>query len=67
VFCEVFLDDVHVPAEALLGAPGQGWRVAMSALTDERDMIWIMNWLTSSEGGTVSPKPCATGPPTTCR
>jgi alkylation response protein AidB-like acyl-CoA dehydrogenase len=50
VFCEVFLDDVHVPADALLGAQGQGWRVAMSALTDERDMIWIMNWVDLERG-----------------
>ncbi len=50
MFCEKFLDDVHVPADALLGAPGQGWRVAVSALTDERDMIWIMNWADLERG-----------------
>jgi alkylation response protein AidB-like acyl-CoA dehydrogenase len=32
-----------VPSTALLGPEGEGWRVAMSALSHERDMIWIMN------------------------
>jgi alkylation response protein AidB-like acyl-CoA dehydrogenase len=45
VFCEVFLDDVRLGADALLGPLHGGWKVAMSALTDERDMIWIMNWV----------------------
>jgi alkylation response protein AidB-like acyl-CoA dehydrogenase len=45
VFCEVFLDDVQLGADALLGPLHGGWKVAMSALTDERDMIWIMNWV----------------------
>ena len=35
-FCEVFLDDVNMPAESLLGDRGAGWGVAMSVLTDER-------------------------------
>lgn len=44
-FCEVFFDDVEIPADALLGELNDGWRVAMSALEHERDMIWINNWL----------------------
>ncbi|HWL79145.1 acyl-CoA dehydrogenase family protein [Microbacterium sp.] len=44
-FCEVFLDDVEIPAENILGELNGGWRVAMSALEHERDMIWINNWL----------------------
>ncbi|NYE18790.1 acyl-CoA dehydrogenase family protein [Microbacterium immunditiarum] len=44
-FCEVFLDDVEIPAENVLGEVNGGWRVAMSALDHERDMIWINNWL----------------------
>jgi alkylation response protein AidB-like acyl-CoA dehydrogenase len=44
-FCEVFLDDVVIPADDVLGDVDGGWRVAMSALEHERDMIWINNWL----------------------
>jgi alkylation response protein AidB-like acyl-CoA dehydrogenase len=44
-FCEVFLDDVEVPASSLLGAENAGWQVAMASLEHERDMIWIMNWV----------------------
>lgn len=35
-FCEVFLTDVAVPADALLGARNDGWAVAMAVLGDER-------------------------------
>jgi alkylation response protein AidB-like acyl-CoA dehydrogenase len=35
-FCEVFFDDVVVPAERLLGEPDGGWAVAMSILPYER-------------------------------
>jgi alkylation response protein AidB-like acyl-CoA dehydrogenase len=39
-FDEVFLTDVRVPPDAgLLGEEGQGWMVAMSALTNERGYI----------------------------
>ncbi|KLO28769.1 acyl-CoA dehydrogenase [Mycolicibacter heraklionensis] len=44
-FCEVLLDDVEVPAASLLGAENSGWQVAMSSLHDERQMIWVMNWV----------------------
>ncbi|WP_396655704.1 acyl-CoA dehydrogenase family protein [Microbacterium sp.] len=44
-FCEVFLDNVEVPVENVLGTVDQGWQVAMAALEHERDMIWINNWL----------------------
>jgi alkylation response protein AidB-like acyl-CoA dehydrogenase len=49
-FCEVFLDDVEIPATSLLGAENGGWKVAMSSLDHERDMIWIMNWVEISRG-----------------
>ncbi len=35
-FCEVFMDDVHVPAENLLGDLHTGWTVATAVLADER-------------------------------
>lgn len=44
-FCEVFLDDVRVPAANLLGPLNQGWRVVVESLAHERDMIWVHNWV----------------------
>lgn len=35
-FCEVYYDDVVVPAERMLGKPGDGWRLAMDLLPYER-------------------------------
>ena len=40
-FCEVFFDDVVVPADRVLGYPGQGWAVAMDLLPFERSTaLW---------------------------
>ncbi|BBX95758.1 acyl-CoA dehydrogenase family protein [Mycobacterium lacus] len=49
-FCEVFLDDVEIPLENLLGPLGGGWNVALSSLHHERQMIWIMNWVEINRG-----------------
>ncbi len=38
-FDEVFLTDVRIPRQALLGDRGAGWAIAMSALTNERGFI----------------------------
>jgi alkylation response protein AidB-like acyl-CoA dehydrogenase len=35
-FCEVYLDDVVVPADRMLGKPGDGWQLAMDLLPFER-------------------------------
>jgi alkylation response protein AidB-like acyl-CoA dehydrogenase len=35
-FCEVYFDDVAVPADRMLGSPGDGWQLAMDLLPYER-------------------------------
>ncbi|GEC04101.1 acyl-CoA dehydrogenase [Streptomyces spinoverrucosus] len=37
-FAELFLDDVFVPDEDVIGEPGQGWHVAMSTAANERGL-----------------------------
>ncbi|MDN5825359.1 MAG: acyl-CoA dehydrogenase [Micrococcaceae bacterium] len=38
-FNEVFLDEVFVPDQYLLGEPGQGWRITATTLQNERTQI----------------------------
>ena len=35
-FNEVFFDEVRIPAANVIGAPGEGWRVAGASLAEER-------------------------------
>jgi hypothetical protein len=35
-FNEVFFDDVRLPADAIIGRPGEGWAIARAALAHER-------------------------------
>ncbi|WP_327148648.1 acyl-CoA dehydrogenase family protein [Nocardia sp. NBC_01329] len=37
-FAEIFLDDVFVPDSDVIGAPDEGWRVAMSTSSNERGL-----------------------------
>lgn len=37
-FAEIFFDEVFVPDSDVLGAPGEGWRVAMSTAGNERGL-----------------------------
>jgi len=37
-FAEIFLEDAFVPDTDVLGAPGEGWRVAMSTTGNERGL-----------------------------
>jgi alkylation response protein AidB-like acyl-CoA dehydrogenase len=38
-FNEVFFDSVEVPAEAMIGTPGQGWAIANATLGHERTSV----------------------------
>ena len=40
-FCEVFLTDVWIPAEHLIGAENAGWQVAQATLGAERGMTML--------------------------
>ncbi len=40
---EVFLDDVTVSAENLVGALNNGWRMANDSLAHERSLVWLMS------------------------
>ncbi|MFE9672745.1 acyl-CoA dehydrogenase family protein [Streptomyces sp. NPDC006259] len=37
-FAEIFLDEVFVPEEDVIGEPGRGWRIAMATAADERGL-----------------------------
>jgi len=43
-FCEVFFEDVRVPADNLVGAPGSGWQIAMGILAHERGPVWTFTF-----------------------
>jgi alkylation response protein AidB-like acyl-CoA dehydrogenase len=50
-FCELFLDDVVVPRERMLGERGQGWKIAMHVVSHERGtaavprQVTLRTWL----------------------
>lgn len=43
-FCEVFFDNVRVPADLMVGAPGTGWQIAMGILAHERGPVWTFTF-----------------------
>ena len=40
-FCELFLDDVEIPAENLIGAENEGWGIALGTLSTERSVTLL--------------------------
>ena len=40
-FCEIYLDDVEIPAENLVGPENKGWQVAQQTLGAERGMTML--------------------------
>jgi alkylation response protein AidB-like acyl-CoA dehydrogenase len=40
-FCEMYFDDVRVPGDSVVGAPGDGWRIAMATVAFERGPVDI--------------------------
>lgn len=42
-FCEVFLDDVEVPAENRIGPENEGWKVSQATLATERGLLIFNN------------------------
>jgi alkylation response protein AidB-like acyl-CoA dehydrogenase len=40
-FCEIFLDDVKIPATQLIGAENAGWQVAQATLSAERGLTML--------------------------
>jgi alkylation response protein AidB-like acyl-CoA dehydrogenase len=49
-FCEVFIQDVSVPKDQLVGTPGGGWTIAKRLLQHERTMISTMGGGGTSRG-----------------
>jgi alkylation response protein AidB-like acyl-CoA dehydrogenase len=43
-FSEVFFDNVEVPADMMVGAPGTGWQIAMGVLAHERGPVWTFTF-----------------------
>ena len=68
-FSELFLDEVAVPAENLLGARGQGWQIALHTLAHERGTAalprqvklrsWVNRLAADANSRTIDGRPIA--------
>jgi alkylation response protein AidB-like acyl-CoA dehydrogenase len=50
-FNEVFLTDAHVPADHIVGATGEGWKVALTTLAHERGFASLQRHTYATAGG----------------
>ena len=50
-FNELFLDQVRVPADAMVGPQGRGWPIIREALAHERGTLWAFDFKIRLENG----------------